>query len=166
VELDVTRTVDTTLVVVNPGWGDDVQAAKAGLMEIADVLVINKADRAGLKETRLDLKRMLDTGPHSDSDWRPPIVDTVGSEGQGIDDLLDAVASHRDWLENEGRLGPRRAERLWEELETIVAARLRRQAESLLEGDGASELHEEVAARRVDPWSASDSILGSLGDPD
>jgi LAO/AO transport system kinase len=166
VELDVTRTVDTTLVVVNPGWGDDVQAAKAGLMEIADVLVINKADRAGLKETRLDLKRMLDTGPHSDSDWRPPIVDTVGSEGQGIDDLLDAVESHRDWLENEGRLGTRRAERLWEELETIVAARLRRRAETLLEGDGASELHEEVAARRVDPWSASDSILGSLRDPD
>jgi LAO/AO transport system kinase len=165
VELDVTRTVDTTLVVVNPGWRDDVQAAKAGLMEIADVLVINKADRAGLKETRLDLKRMLDTGPHSDSDWRPPIVDTVGSEGQGIDDLLGAIEGHRAWSEEEGRLDARRAERLWEEVESIVAARLRRRAERLLSGDGTSELHAKVAAHRIDPWSASDSILEPLGGP-
>jgi LAO/AO transport system kinase len=162
VELDVARTVDTTVVVVNPGWGDDVQAAKAGLMEIADVLVINKADRDGLKETRLDLKRMLDTGPHSDADWRPPIVATVGTDGQGVDELLEAVEGHRAWAEAGGRLAARRAERLWEEVESIVAARLGRRAQRLLGEDGLAELHEDVAARSVDPWSASDRILQSV----
>ena len=162
VELDVARTVDTTVVVVNPGWGDDVQAAKAGLMEIADVLVINKADRDGLKETRLDLKRMLDTGPHSDADWRPPIVATVGTDGQGVDELLEAVEGHRAWAEAGGRLAARRAERLWEEVESIVAARLGRRAQRLLGEDGLAELHQDVAARSVDPWSASDRILQSV----
>ncbi len=162
VELDVARTVDTTAVVVNPGWGDDVQAAKAGLMEIADVLVINKADRDGLKETRLDLKRMLDTGPHSDADWRPPIVATVGTDGQGVDELLEAVDGHRAWAEACGRLAARRAERLWEEVESIVAARLGRRAQRLLGEDGLAELHQDVAARSVDPWSASDRILQSV----
>ena len=162
VELDVARTVDTTVVVVNPGWGDDVQAAKAGLMEIADVLVINKADRDGLKETRLDLKRMLDTGPHSDAEWRPPIVATVGTDGQGVDELLEAVEAHRAWAEAGGRLAARRAERLWEEVESIVAARLGRRAQRLLGEDGLAELHQEVAGRSVDPWSASDRILSSV----
>ena len=105
---------------------------------------------------------MLDTGPHSDADWRPPIVATVGTAGQGVDELLEAVEGHRAWAEAGGRLAARRAERLWEEVESIVAARLGRRAQRLLGEDGLAELHQDVAARSVDPWSASDRILQSV----
>ena len=106
VEVEVAATCDTVVVVVNPGWGDAVQANKAGLLEIADVLVINKADRPGVRETARDLRNMLElSGP---LEWTPPIVETVASTGDGIAGLWDAIASHREHLENLGELERRR----------------------------------------------------------
>ncbi|QEC46530.1 methylmalonyl Co-A mutase-associated GTPase MeaB [Baekduia soli] len=162
VELDVTQTVDTTIVVVNPGWGDDVQAAKAGLLEIADVLVVNKADRPGLDETRMDLENMLDTSTTAGDGWRPPVVATVAADGGGVDDLLTAIEGHRAWLAGEDRLAAARAARLWDEVESILAARLRRRAQRMLTDDGIASVRSRVGARDLDPWSASDRILAAL----
>src|SRR3712207_1153553 len=91
-EVEITDACDTTLVVLNPGWGDAVQAAKAGLMEIADVFVVNKADRPGAKESVREIMQMLDmsTGP-----WRPDIIETVAVKGDGVDDLWTAIEKHR-----------------------------------------------------------------------
>src|SRR4051812_39081658 len=114
VEVEIAGAADTTVVVVNPGWGDSVQANKAGLLEIADVFVINKADRPGAAEARRDLDQMLDLS--APKDWRPPIVPTTAANGDGIDELWDAVAKHRAHLEETGSLVERRAQRLSDEV--------------------------------------------------
>src|SRR6187200_1209620 len=99
VEVEVAGKADTTVVVVNPGWGDSVQANKAGLMEIADVFVINKADRKGVEETSRDLEQMLDLSDLAHESWRPPILSAVGTTGQGVPELWDAVNAHREHAE-------------------------------------------------------------------
>ena len=109
VEVEIAGAADTTVVVVNPGWGDGVQANKAGLMEIADLFVVNKADRDGVAETVRDLEMMLDLSGHPA--WRPRIVQTVATRGEGIDELWDAIGEHRAFQEAEGRLVRRREAR-------------------------------------------------------
>ena len=104
-EVEVASATDTTVVVVTPGWGDSMQANKAGLLEVADVLVVNKADRPGVREARRDLEQMLDLS--AASDWRPPVVETVAATGDGVDGLWEAVAGHRAHLGE--RRAPRRA---------------------------------------------------------
>ena len=101
VEVEIAGEADTTIVVVNPGWGDAVQANKAGLLEIGDVFVINKADRAGVAETRRDLEQMLDLS--APVDWRPPIIATVAARNEGIGDLWDSVLAHRRPLDRDRR---------------------------------------------------------------
>jgi LAO/AO transport system kinase len=161
VEVEVAGAADTTVVVVNPGWGDAVQANKAGLMEIADVFVVNKADREGADQTIHDLESMMDltdTGR-----WRPPVVRTVGTTGAGAADLWDAVAGHRRHLEATGDLEARRRDRLAHELDLIVEQRIRARAEALLGAAEHTGIRAEVADGRTDPWSAADRILGPLG---
>lgn len=162
VEVEVAGKADTTVVVVNPGWGDSVQANKAGLMEIADVFVINKADRKGVEETRRDLMQMLDLSELPPDAWRPPIVRTVASTGDGVTDLWDAVLAHRDHTETSGELGRRRTFRLREELREIVAQRLGRRARQICTGDRWDELTDAVVARTTDPWSAADEMLAPV----
>ena len=157
VEIEVAGEADTTLVVVNPGWGDAVQAAKAGLLEIADLFVVNKADRDGAAETVRDLEFMLDLS--LDSDWRPPIVKTVASKGEGFEELWDAILSHRAFLESDGRLAARRTKRIREELRAIVVASLYERAGELLSGEHFDKLAAAVEAREVDPYSAAESLL-------
>ena len=157
VEIEVAGEADTTLVVVNPGWGDAVQAAKAGLLEIADLFVVNKADRDGAAETVRDLEFMLDLS--LDSDWRPPIVKTVASKGEGFEELWDAILSHRAFLESDGRLAARRTKRIHEELRAIVVASLYERAGDLLSGERFDKLAAAVEAREVDPYSAAESLL-------
>ena len=157
VEVEVAGAADTTVVVVNPGWGDGVQANKAGLLEIADVLVVNKADRPGTADTVRDLDLMLELA--GERDWRPPIVETVATETKGIDDLWDAVLTHRAFLEVDGRLDRRREGRLREELRAIVHERLRADVEDLCSGARFDELVARVAARELDPHSAADALL-------
>ena len=157
-EVEITDACDTTLVVVTPGWGDAVQAAKAGLMEIADVFVVNKADRPGVRDTVRELKQMLDL---SDAPWKPEIVETVSTKGEGIDDLWAAVEKHRAFQEEKGLLASRRRRRISREIREIVAesfrARVAAEAAGLLE-----ELTDRVAAREIDPYAAADRLIASL----
>jgi LAO/AO transport system kinase len=157
VEVEIAGAADTTIVVVNPGWGDGVQANKAGLLEIADVLVVNKADRPGTPDTVRDLEMMLELA--GERAWRPPVVETTATEGKGIDELWDAVLSHRGFLETDGRLDRRREARLREELRAIVHERLRADVEVLCSGDRFEELVARVAARDLDPHTAADMLL-------
>ncbi len=162
VEVEVAGEADTTVVVVNPGWGDAVQANKAGLMEIADVFVINKADRPGAADTRRDLEAMLSlsaAGRDDEGGWRPPIVETVATTGEGAGDLWAAVRRHQSWAAASGALDQRRAERLTSELHRILAARLMARATEIGSGAQFVELRSEVLAHRLDPWSAADRLL-------
>jgi len=162
VEVEVAGAADTTLVVVNPGWGDAVQASKAGLLEIADVFVINKADRPGADEARRDLEHMLDLASLPPDAWRPPIVATVASTGSGVDEVLAAVGAHREWLGQEGRLEHKRADRLREELVGILSERVVERVRGLRSGDDFARVQAAVAAREVDPWTGADELLGLL----
>ena len=157
-EVEITDACDTTLVVVNPGWGDAVQAAKAGLMEIADVFVVNKADRPGTKESVREIKQMLDM---STAEWKPEIVETIAVKGEGIDDLWAAVEKHRAYQEERGRLGVRRRRRVQREIREIVAQRFRSRVEREA-GAELEELTEKVLARELDPYSAADVLIAAL----
>jgi GTPase len=157
VEVEVAGAADTTVVVVNPRWGDGVQANKAGLLEIADVLVVNKADRDGAADTVRDLEMMLELA--GDRDWRSPIVQTVATDSRGVDDLWRAVLDHRAYLEADGRLERRRDERLRDELRAIVHERLRAGAEERCHGERFDRLVAQVAARELDPYAAADELL-------
>jgi LAO/AO transport system kinase len=160
VEIEVAGATDTTVVVVNPGWGDAVQANKAGLLEIADILVINKADRSGARETHRDLALMLELS--SLGDWRPPILETVASTGQGVAELWQELAHHRAFQEEQGVLDRRRAQRLEDELRTIVTRRLEQRADSLATSASFDDVRSAMLERRLDPYQAADEILDGL----
>jgi LAO/AO transport system kinase len=160
VEVEIVGAADTTVVVVNPGWGDAIQANKAGLMEIADLFVINKADRPGAAETRRDLEGMLDLTDPGPGGWRPPVLAAVATEGTGVAELWDQVQAHRAHLEVTGELGVRRGRRAREELTRIVAERLLARARQASEGDRFDALLDEVERRGTHPWAAADELLG------
>jgi LAO/AO transport system kinase len=157
VEVEIAGAADTTIVVVTPGWGDGVQANKAGLLEIADLFVVNKADREGATQTARDLELMLDLSGHSG--WRPPIVETVATTADGVDELWDAVGTHRAHLEAGSGLARRREERLGEELRGIVLARLQERADEQCRGERFDKLVALVAARELDPYAAAAELL-------
>ena len=157
VEVEIAGAADTTVVVLNPGWGDAVQANKAGLLEIADVLAVNKADRPGADETVRDLRNMIEWS--RPTDWVPPIVETVATEGRGVDELWDAIAAHRAHLEQDGRLAARRAARLRDEIQALVAERLGRRAGGVCVGARFDEILARVGARDLDPHAAADALL-------
>ncbi|WP_420451045.1 methylmalonyl Co-A mutase-associated GTPase MeaB [Ilumatobacter sp.] len=162
VEVEVAGKADTTIVVVNPGWGDSVQANKAGLMEIADVFVINKADRKGADETRRDLQQMLDLSDLGEDAWRAPILETTATSGTGVTELWDTVLEHREFAESSGLLHERRSFRLGEELREIIAQRLGRKAREICTGERWDQLADEVAERATDPWTAADEMLSGV----
>jgi LAO/AO transport system kinase len=163
VEVEIAGKADTTVVVLNPGWGDSVQANKAGLMEIADIFVINKADRKGVEETRRDIEQMLELSDLPHEAWRPPIVATVGNTGEGVPALWDAIKEHRAAIESSGDLTKRREFRLREELREIVARRLEQRARDICTGDRWDSLQNGVLNRSIDPWSAADEMLKGVG---
>ena len=156
-EIDVASSADTVIVAVNPGWGDSIQVAKAGLLEIGDVFVVNKADRPDVDETVTELLRMFDVGP--ERAWRPPIVTTVATDGTGLNDLWTAILEHRKHLTETGDLQTRRRERASREIEAGVRAGLRRK--SSLDSGGV-DLLDRVAAREIDPWSAAGAIIDAM----
>ncbi|CAN5697983.1 methylmalonyl Co-A mutase-associated GTPase MeaB [soil metagenome] len=159
-EVEIADACDTTIVVVTPGWGDAVQVAKAGLLEVADVFVVNKADRDGADETARELRHMLGL---ADAEWKPEIVPTVATKGEGIDDLWEAVVRHRRHQDEDGRLAERRGRRTRDEICDIIAGRCRRRAEE--EGkDLLDELVQEVQERRLDPYGAADRVMAALGE--
>ncbi|MDQ3532629.1 MAG: methylmalonyl Co-A mutase-associated GTPase MeaB [Actinomycetota bacterium] len=157
-EVEIADACDTTVVVVNPGWGDAIQTAKAGLMEIADVFVVNKADRPGVRETTQELTRMLEL---AEADWKPEIVQTTATKSEGIEELWTAVEKHRARQEETGRLESRRRTRTQREIKRIVAERYRRRVEEEL-APLLSEMTHEVAARRIDPYEAAGLLMDAL----
>jgi LAO/AO transport system kinase len=161
-EVDVAAATDTTLVVVAPGWGDAVQVAKAGILEIADVFVVNKAEREGAQTAVRDLEAMVRMGgTEGDEGWRPPVVRASAGTGAGADDVWEAVERHRAHLEREDRLGERRRLRLVSEVAALATERLR---ERVLEALRADEgLREDLSRRRVDPYRAAAILLGRVG---
>ena len=161
VEVDVAGAADTTVVVVNPGWGDAVQANKAGLLEIADLFVINKADRAGAEETRRDLESMLDLSERRrvaaagrDAPWRRPARASTTSGRRS--------ATHRAFLAADGRLEASARPACATSSGSSSPQRLRARAEALLDAADRATLEQQVVARRLDPYTAADEILGPL----
>ncbi|QLG63448.1 methylmalonyl Co-A mutase-associated GTPase MeaB [Halorarum salinum] len=190
-EVDVVRTADTVCVLVQPGSGDDVQMLKAGILEIGDVFVLNKADMDGAERTVAELEEMihmrenpaanLATGHHGPVDedemaevaiddadgeaWDPEVVETVATAGEGIDDLLEALAAHRTWLEESGALSTKARDRYAEEIRQL----LRSDAASLLEEEldergGVDALAERVVDRETDPYSVAAEVIGPVAD--
>jgi GTPase len=159
-EVEVAGATDTTLVVVAPGWGDAVQAAKAGILEVADVYVVNKSDRDGVNDAVRDLNLMLRTGEHGD--WLPPVVRTSTVSGEGMGELWESVAKHRTHLVSTGRLETRRRARLLAEVQNMVGARLRARAAAALESEEGRDLADALAAGETDPYGAASTLLGRL----
>jgi LAO/AO transport system kinase len=163
VEVDIAGAADTTIVVVNPGWGDAVQANKAGLLEIADIFVINKADREGAEATRLDLEQMLSISARRDDGWIPPVLMTVSTTGGGAAELWAAVDEHRTQCEKAGVVDTRRRRRIEAELRTILVRRL----EEIATGHGATSswraVCDAVATGELDPYTAVERLLEPAG---
>jgi len=162
VEVEIAGKADTTIVVVNPGWGDAVQANKAGLMEIADIFVINKADRKGADETRRDLEQMLDLSDLAHDAWRPPILQTTATSGDGVEELWNVVVKHREHSVATGLLERRRSFRLREELREIVERRLEHRAREICSGSEWDALQTKVLENQLDPWTAADDMLKGI----
>lgn len=156
-EVEIAGNADTTLVVVNPGWGDSVQAAKAGLLEIGDVFVVNKADRPGVHETVRDLTQMLELG--GEQAWNPPILPTVAGTGEGVEEVWAAIRDHRAYLESSQSLVALRNRRLVAEMESSLMAGLRDRVRSSVSEEEWAQLTDKVTTRRIDPWSAAASVL-------
>ncbi len=166
VEIEIAGAADTTVVVMNPGWGDSIQANKAGLIEVADVFVINRADRPGVEEARRDLQWAIDqtvsSGYAGLGDWTPPIVLASATQDTGIDDVLGAIGDHRAHVEGSGELEERRAERLGSELEEIVVRRLERRAHELVGDTRFDRLRSDMLERKTDPYTAAEEVLAVL----
>jgi LAO/AO transport system kinase len=156
-EVEIASAADTTIVVVNPDWGDAMQANKAGLLEVADIFVINKADRSGVRETRRDLEQMLDLG--GTHEWRPPILETVATDGKGIGELWDAVVEHRSHIES-GQLDERRRVRMRVELDKVLHALVRSRIGALAHGEAYEGQIDSLLAGTTDPYRAADTLLG------
>jgi LAO/AO transport system kinase len=160
-EVDVAGLADTTMVLLAPGMGDGIQAAKAGILEIGDVYVVNKADRDGADQVVRDLRSVLNLGA-SEVTWRPPIVKTVAQTGQGVDDVVDAIDRHRSHLEESGELTGRRERRARREIEAIAVTALRERFGDLGGHADLDSLGAEVVAGRIDPYAAADRLIAAL----
>ncbi|MCW2636012.1 MAG: Lysine arginine ornithine transport system kinase [Blastococcus sp.] len=165
-ELEIASLADTTLVLVAPGMGDGIQAAKAGILEVADVFVVNKADRDGADQTVRDLRYMLSLGGrHSEAGhWRPPICKTVASRDtdNGVDGVLSRIDQHREWLESSGELHRRRSERAAREIEAIALAALRERMGDVHGSAALGALADQVVAGATDPYRAADELVAQL----
>ncbi|WP_313691436.1 methylmalonyl Co-A mutase-associated GTPase MeaB [Halorarum halobium] len=190
-EVDVVRTADTVCVLVQPGSGDDVQMLKAGILEIGDVFVVNKADMDGASRTVAELEEMihmrespaknLDTGHHGPVDeaemaevaiddadeeaWEPDVIETVATSGDGIADLVEALAAHRTWLEESGALAEKARTRYAEEIRQLLRSDTGRLLEEeLAERGGVNALADRVLERETDPYSIADEVMGPIAD--
>jgi LAO/AO transport system kinase len=158
-EVEIASTADTTLVVVAPGMGDSIQAAKAGILEIADIFVVNKSDRPGAQEAVRDLRTMLAMARYGADDWKPPIVSATASAGDGIADLADAIGRHLSWLTESGERDRRRSARARDEISAIAVTQLRARLGALPGGPRLAELADQVAAGEIDPYTAADELI-------
>ena len=158
-EVEIASSADTTVVAIAPGMGDSIQAAKAGILEIADVFVVNKADREGAGRTVSELREMQKLGH---GDWLAPIVKTIASTGEGIAELADAIEGHYGWLAQDGRLDQRRLDRARVQLREIALGTIRRRFAEIGDGDLVDELSTAVVRLEIDPYAAADRLVASL----
>ena len=162
-EVEVAGLADTTVVLLAPGMGDAIQAAKAGILEVGDVYVVNKADRDGADLTVRELRNMLALGERRQpTDWRPPIIKTVASRGEGVDELVEAVEKHQGWLGETGELHRRRLRRAADEIETIAVTALRERMGDPGRGAALDELAAQVVAGEFDPYVAADRLVAGV----
>jgi LAO/AO transport system kinase len=160
-EVEVASLADTTLVAVAPGMGDAIQAAKAGILEVGDVFVVNKADRPGAQETVRDLRGMIAMARRGAADWKPPIVTTVAVKGEGIPELAAKVDAHWSWLDATGQGEARRRARAAEEITAIAVAELRRRAGGLPGDSRLDDLAGQVADGKLDPFTAAAELVAA-----
>jgi LAO/AO transport system kinase len=157
-EIEIARTADVSIVVLVPGMGDDVQALKAGVMEIADVFVVNKADRDGADRAVAEIESLLGLQSYREGEWRPAIVRTQATTGQGLDELIDHISRFRT---NSAKVQSRRRDRAAAHLRAILAARLLQQVESGMPAREMEQLADRIASRALDPYTAADELLRS-----
>ena len=162
-EVEIASLADTTLVRLAPGMGDGIQAAKAGILEVADVFVVNKADRDGADTVVRDLRYMLSLGDRrTDDGWRVPIVKTVAAKGEGADEVVEVIERHGQWLAGNGQLELRRRTRAADEVEAIALTVLRERMGDLRGGDGLDRAAARVVAGELDPYTAADELVAAL----
>jgi len=161
IEVDIVKTADTVVLVTVPGLGDDIQAIKAGLMEIADIFVVNKADKEGAEATMFELELMLDLEKDKwqKSGWRPPVVSTIAFTNKGVDELWGAINEHMEFLLNSGKIEEKRKFRVGEEIKAIVSSKIARKIGEKMGEDDIAVLIEMIAKREIDPYSAADLVL-------
>lgn len=153
-EFEIATTADTTIVVLSPGWGDAIQVSKAGFLEIADIFVVNKADREGTHSAVADLVAMLELGPGDG--WEIPVIATVATKGDGADEVWDAVKKHRTYLEHSGAMHRGRRKRAASQL----AAAVRQAIDASVDLDlDATDIVTAIADHLIDPWTAAERIL-------
>ena len=157
-EVEVARVVDTVCLVLIPGAGDDIQALKAGIMEIADVLVVNKADRPGADEAVQDLTQMLTLGTPR-TDWRPPVIKTVATNGTGVDELIAAIQKHRTWAAESGEARRRSADAMRNEIQLLLRERVLRDLAERVDSRRLAEVVMQVVNKTLDPYGAVDVLL-------
>jgi LAO/AO transport system kinase len=160
-EVEIASAADTALVVLAPGLGDSIQAAKAGILEIADIFVVNKSDRPGAHDVTRDLRNMLAMVSYGAGGWKPPIVGATAVTGVGIDELALAIDSHRGWLTESGQLQRRRTARARGEISAIAVGELQRRADGLAGASRLDELAEQVCAGTLDPYAAADELIAT-----
>ncbi|MGH3857776.1 MAG: methylmalonyl Co-A mutase-associated GTPase MeaB, partial [Pseudonocardiaceae bacterium] len=158
--VEVAALADTTVVLLAPGAGDGIQAAKAGILEVADVFVVNKSDREGAERVVRDLKYMISLGRRGTAgpSWRPPIVATVATTGEGVGGFVGAIEEHREWMRSHGELDARRQRRAQAEVEAIALARLRGKLGDALRGSALPGLAKRVVAGELDVYRAADEL--------
>ncbi|MFJ9416283.1 MULTISPECIES: methylmalonyl Co-A mutase-associated GTPase MeaB [unclassified Streptomyces] len=162
-EVEIASQADTSVVLLAPGMGDGIQAAKAGILEIGDVYVVNKADRDGADATARELNHMLGLGEaRAPGDWRPPIVKTVAARSEGIDEVVEALEKHRAWMEEHGVLAQRRRARAAREVETIAVTALRERIGDLRGDRRLDALAERIVVGETDPYRAADELVDGL----
>lgn len=159
-EVEIAAQADTSVVLLAPGMGDGIQAAKAGILEIGDVYVVNKADRDGADATVRELNHMLGLGEaRKPGDWRPSVLKTVAARGEGVDEVVAALEKHRGWMEERGVLTERRTARAAHEIETIAVTALRERMGELRGRKRLGALAERVVSGSLDPYAAADELV-------
>lgn len=163
VEIEIVKYSHTCIVVTMPGGGDEIQAIKAGILEIGDLFVVNKADRDGAFRTQSDLEMMLEMKPDIDEQpWKPPVLLTVALQGDGVEEVAETVANHREYLEESGLLLQKTEQRMKAELMEILNLRVIREANRALAEQKGEELIRKMVERQVDPHTAADEIARYL----
>jgi LAO/AO transport system kinase len=164
-EIEVVSLADTTIVLLAPGMGDGIQAAKAGILEVADIFVVNKADRDGADQTVRDLRYMLSLGERRERDgstWKAPIVRTIASKGKGIDDVVATLDQHREWMAKSGERDRRRQLRARAEIEAITLEQVRLRIGDIRGSGNLPELAKRVVAGELDPYTAAEELMDTV----